>query len=504
MQAFPFVASLLLTSALLAGCLAPAEPDAISPDAGAGTSPAVAVGGGLRAIPITGFYRDYVTGVGASCHEVSDCDVVIPVGIDFTGTIAGKATGVTQAYTHGFDAAKRSWRWWKSPIAFTGTIDGCGSGSLNFFIDGDFRADASAANESGRLVHGSQTTGFADLVDVYWAFAEGPKDSLPIPIVGTAWCREPSAPGPAGELLDVPITGVYRDYVTGGGTGCLEPSAGCDPAVVSFGINFTGTMRGEAFGMARMGPASFHPEAPDHPSAEKDPVTFTGTIDGCGAGSLALVIHAVTQLDAQGGTINETGTFVPGSATGGLAGVEELFFAFDEHARWPAAVPIHGFARCRAPASEPPAAGAVRAIPIEGLYRDYTTTGGGVSCGGVGECEGYVPWMFNFTGTLTGDSQGVAYGDAHGLDLATASFTGRKTMMFTGSIEGCGSGSLAFVVSYRFQRPDDKGRPLNETGRFVPGSATTGFANVVDVYWEIADGAGSPGPVPMSGTVLCR
>jgi hypothetical protein len=148
-----------------------------------------------------------------------------------------------------------------------------------------------------------------------------------------------------------------------------------------------------------------------------------------------------------------------------------------------------------------------REIPIKGFYRDYGFfAGSGVSCVSPPDCEVYIPSGYNFTGTMTGDALGTAHGNVKGWDPSKPDrYSGWKSpISFIGTIEGCGTGSLNFAVQYRFQAPDANGLPANETGQFIPGSASTGLASVADIQWAITDFKGYPMSVPMHGTAWCR
>jgi len=169
-----------------------------------------------------------------------------------------------------------------------------------------------------------------------------PTDDLTSLPSGAAPRPHAAAPG---ELRAIPITGIYSDYPTGAGASCSSPST-CG-AVMPFGIHFTGTMAGEAMGIAHAGADSLDPAAPTHVSFTKDPVLFTGSIEGCGSGSLSFVIRGWGTADTGGLYLNETGQFVPGSASEGFAGVADVFWAVKDHNSYPRPTAIEGTAWCR-------------------------------------------------------------------------------------------------------------------------------------------------------------
>ncbi len=162
----------------------------------------------------------------------------------------------------------------------------------------------------------------------------------------------PAGPGDHGnpheeatEIIAIPVTGIYEDYATGGAVWCGTPPD-CHP-YLSFGINFTGTLTGEAMGIASDSPPD--PAHPDHANFEKKPVTFNGAIEGCGSGSLGFVIKGYLQPTAQDVFTNETIEYVPGSASTGFARVVDIFASFDgDSYAWPGPVKLSGTVWCRA------------------------------------------------------------------------------------------------------------------------------------------------------------
>ncbi len=155
------------------------------------------------------------------------------------------------------------------------------------------------------------------------------------------------------------------------------------------------------------------------------------------------------------------------------------------------------------PAASPALHDPIRAVSIHAFW-DEAFTGAGASCGASKPalCEPYLTDSANFTGGLEGQALGAIRG-APGPGPDYIGFE-KNPFVFTGSIPGCGSGSLAFIVKGWFH-PDEAGIRTYETISLVRGSTTTGLAGVVDVELVMDAHVGPDGfsKVPFGGTIWC-
>lgn len=155
--------------------------------------------------------------------------------------------------------------------------------------------------------------------------------------------QSPNATEGKHALRALPVKAMYFDYqTTAAGVGCAQPPFGC--LHMSGSVNFTGGMRGQAAYIV-------HDLPPDPATPQrflhyiKNPFTFTGSIDGCGSGSLGFTVVGFFALDNQGLQVNETLQYVPGSATTGFAGLAAAVLTIDTH-DYPNPVPITGTVWC--------------------------------------------------------------------------------------------------------------------------------------------------------------
>ncbi|HLE47819.1 MAG TPA: hypothetical protein VI818_05930 [Candidatus Thermoplasmatota archaeon] len=198
MKQVSFAASLLLTGVVLAGCVGDSQPSAperlartvvlAAPAHTLGPSEAAPEGGpgrGLgpaRAVPVKAWYDDGGAGIGLMAGKPFVTGLV-----NFTGTVKGDAAWVGKIYPptsdHLLDFAK-------DPMDFTGSIPGCGSGSMTMIGHGFFRLDARGLNTNLtlKLVPGTQSVGLAGIVAVHMTMDtyEWPAK---VPVTGTIWCR---------------------------------------------------------------------------------------------------------------------------------------------------------------------------------------------------------------------------------------------------------------------------------------------------------------------------
>ncbi len=204
----PFACLVLLLFVLaLAGCNAPAasEPaNTLAPFVGASQSADLATENATgqsqldpRAVGFVAVWEDSATGAGAICAptQVGVCEFYLRENVTLTGDWKGYAIGVVHGH---YDPATPDHLYWVKNLVFTGSIAGCGFGSVQLTVPGWFNADTGGvgvhANETIRRVPGSATDGLSTVVDLV-AYGDGyigPEMAMLggviLPIKGTVWC----------------------------------------------------------------------------------------------------------------------------------------------------------------------------------------------------------------------------------------------------------------------------------------------------------------------------
>jgi len=151
----------------------------------------------------------------------------------------------------------------------------------------------------------------------------------------------------------------------------------------------------------------------------------------------------------------------------------------------------------------------VRVIKATAVWSE-TVTGGGPSCSAANPrvCREHITSTINFTGGLHGQATAVIRGADSPPGHPTWIAFRKNPFVFTGSVPGCGSGSMAFVVDGWFydKTSGDAGEWTNETIKSVPGSTTTGLAGLVDAtfYMDAKLGPNGFENLPIAGTIRCR
>ena len=195
MNTYPFTPLVILLVASLAGCAA-SEPSVtnVNPSApvdDGGSIGSMTVGNTTaRAIPVNIWFEETLLSVsGAACDPLTNpgvCEVHFAATDNVTGSWNGTVSYIGHSH---YDPATPEYLYWvKEPFTFTGSIPGCGSGSMTFRVPGYFHIEQGGVRsvEPLHFVQGSTTTGFAGVVDVQVA-GDGMFDTT-FPLTGTIWC----------------------------------------------------------------------------------------------------------------------------------------------------------------------------------------------------------------------------------------------------------------------------------------------------------------------------
>ncbi len=533
----PCVGVLLVAS--LAGCATPKSA------ASEGTGPAVdipTVNGQIRpdligtlAIPITGAWTsegdlraDQFT---CAPEKPGGCEYYSTIFLDFTGTFTGRMTDIFHFHWAGSGSTVDA----QALRLVTGSFAGCGSGTMSMRIDGPASIDPNPDKPGSvhmkeplmSMVPGSTSTGLAAVVDAQVTLEFNlTGDSIHDGTInGAIWCRMAAVPdtSPSHEGA-VPIE-VNAKFTTDGillphSVACNPPTSPqeCELYETQY-VDYTGTMNGTLTDPA-------HAHSNGDGTLEADVLRpFTGSIAGCGSGTLVLHLKGTTgklepNLSAPGTLhlVEPKMTLFPGSTTAGFAGVVDANLTNDFIITGPASGygTISGTIWCKTAAvNETPAdAAAARIIPVATKFEtDGYAVLSSIACAPTnpGGCE--------FSGTemwwvVTGTFNGTVFDRFHAHGQPDGTFTGPAERTFTGSIAGCGSGTLTLTgtLVVNFGEPDTTYPgyvTTHEILSLVPGSGTAGFADLVDAqitadYAVSGTGNGSTKGATMAGTVTCR
>lgn len=324
----------------------------------------------------------------------------------------------------------------------------------------------------------------------------------------------------------VPATARYIPVTGSVATDGLFPpdQVACDPlragvceSYSSMLLNVTGTLTGRILANVRL-----H-GLPNGSVMAQATRIFTGIVDGCGAGTMSMGLNAiiphVEPNSERRGFIHvkePIQTLTDGSTTNGLRGLIGAKITFEFNMTGAGAIQggtLTGGVVCQG--SQDPAALTRRAGAGELRIQDRFTSDGFqtrnvASCdpARAGGCEVTATLYLDFVGTMTG--RVVDQGHLHPTG-ANGSFYGEFYRFFTGTIAGCGSGSAAFVFrdAGRFEPGAEPGSVhLREPiMRLVPGSTTTGLANLVDASLRIEFNTTQQQHIrdgTITGSVWCR
>jgi len=292
-----------------------------------------------------------------------------------------------------------------------------------------------------------------------------------------------------GPIFAIPVNALYHDSGTGASSGAWGGAPTDKNRFYETGIvNFTGSIKGDAtFVMKNADPQTGHVYDGTKTWA------FTGSIPGCGSGSLGFAGPGFGKMEGEHVRVNVTMRLVPGTQSTGLANVVDALLFADGLDTFPLPIKTTGSVWCRAPATV--SREGAKAIPVAAFYDD----GGGFV--GAGADMAYVAGMVNFTGSMQGNAPFVAKLYAPTADHLL-DFT-KDPEIFTGSIPGCGSGTMALFGKGFFRMDAPGGLYTNGSLRLVPGSTSTGLAGVVDAHLYV-DTHDWPKKVLVTGNIWCK
>ncbi|MCA1813762.1 MAG: DUF3224 domain-containing protein [Halobacteriales archaeon] len=414
---------------------------------------------------------------------------------------------------------------------FTGTLAGCGAGSVTFTYIGAGSALATPdergwtpGSENLTLVPGSQTTGFAGLLDARI------EEDFNISLVdyaaagtahGTAWCKPADVPPPASRdgaravALSGPLSTLGTSKIEVVDCDQARPEQ-CGEVYGTETVDISGPWNGTIIDHVH-----FH-YLPDGSATYVALRTFIGSIAGCGSGTLQLLGQGTTDAEPDPAVpgytdIHDLMTLAPGSTTTGFAGLVDLGSTLEgviNMATFAGHGQLEGTAWCRGPQPAAPSRAGASEIRID---QAFTSPGMHLvpdanSCDPAIEdvCEVQNSQLFLLRGTMTGTMLDINRVRFH----PDGSIRENAERIFTGSIAGCGSGTLTLEI--RGTAPPvapDLARPgyvrIEEAPMaLVAGGTSLGFAGMRDavitdqgdVHGDIAVGEGD---ATMTGTLWC-
>ncbi|MFO1532152.1 MAG: hypothetical protein ABR562_00400 [Thermoplasmatota archaeon] len=437
----------------------------------------------------------------------TQCDTSATVFVQLTGTLNGTETDAGHfAYAADGSASGAGLQ------VFAGTIAGCGSGVLRMtYVGGaaalpnpDHQGDLDGFDNL-TLVPGSQTAGFAGVVDVHLLMtfhinpvtfaAEGET-------TGSVICRPSAVPHPAAPqtatAFQVAGSAYSPGILTYDQVDCAHRTSEqqCEVYFTEI-VNMTGDVAGVD---TDTGHGHFHNDGTAEFWADE---TFSGTIKGCGSGTLTFREYGAegnTPDPMQQGSLPANGTWrlLPGSQTTGFAGVVDARLdlrgtlnPFTGEAK----VKYTGTVWCNPTPSPTFHSGTKVNIVATGwtpgaLAPDSNVCGLPSAANPTDACTtGAHEILFPISGNLNGTLVDTGFFH-YNTDLqASADVDGFQ--VFTGSIPGCGSGSMTFTYKGHFVSSPDPTKLGYENGydnlTYVQGSGTQGFAGVTG-GWILEDG----------------
>jgi hypothetical protein len=495
---------LSLTLAAASGCVTiPAPPTA-------GPGDALPNPGDLQVISIEGSAETpgALTPDQAAClppgnpNPTGDCEVFAEEFISVAGTLNGTIDDSGHYHFLADGTAVVTGR-----QVFTGSIAGCGSGSLSFTYAGATTNAVPDAQgrfpgyDNNTLVKGSATTGFAGVVDAWLRedYLIDAKYAATGTVSGKIWCDVGAVPDVSANHAGIPTVAITSTVSTVGAM--LEDQVYCDssnPGLCEQSgteiLAVRGTMNGTVVD-------SFHyHQLADGSYAGDGRQLFTGSIAGCGSGTLSFsyVGGSDGKPDlAHPGNIDgfDNLTMVPGSATTGLAGVVDarLFMTYYISAvTYAGAGPLTGTVWCTPTSLTPSPAVRTGAAAMDIVGTGFTPGALATdqqNCDPVdltnplASCELYAhELLFPTGGTFNGTFLDVGHYHYNTDTEGSADVQGFQ--VFTGSVAGCGSGTMTFAYHGHFTSSPDPANAGNLHGydnlTLVPGSTTLGLKGLVD------------------------
>ncbi len=360
--------------------------------------------------------------------------------------------------------------------------------------------------------------------------------SNPSQTVAPAVLGPGDAPGPAqtaqapvtGPLLTVPVSGTFTSdgFMPPDQVICFDPSnpiaprPGACEAYFTMFLNMSGTLTGRITDI-------FHFHALENGSIDAEGTrVFTGAVDRCGSGTMSLRLDGIAPADPNPEMPGYTHikepmqTLLQGSTTTGLAGVIDARIRFEFNTtNGPGGVSsipdgtVTGWIQCRSAGDAQTLSShdKTTAIAIAGHFTmDGAQTESQAACDvETRRCELYPDLFLDLTGPIEGRM--VDHGHFHYHDGSTdGSVDGYGERIFTGTIAGCGSGTLTLLVDGAAPpqpNPPNAFRYHEPSMKLVPGSTTTGLSGVMDadlvLEWNITvQGTIRDGTV--TGTVWCK
>ena len=437
---------------------------------------------------------------GQAVCATNGCDTSLMLMMSVAGSLAGHVV----EYGHEHVATDGS-RTLRGTLTFTGTVSGCGAGVLTFVYTG--HADAPAAAQGGKvaltsnvaLLPGSSTLGMAGVSNatLLETMLLNPDDHAGTgTLKGTILCKPALVP-----MLPPRRDGgreVHADALfdtDGAAAGDWYSCTPTNPKPCSFDAHQYWAVHGQWNGIVDDHPYSIDVALDGSLDADIERV-FTGSIAGCGSGTVTFVGHGhVGNLPSttNPGTFrgHEEWMIAPGSTTTGFAGLAAANVTADYDLTY---APYEGYARggamsgklwCQPPATMPDRKTAT-AIHIKGrLDAAGSSWPEQTVCDPLqpGVCE--ITWtqLLDFSG---GQINGIGIDHYHFHFEQDGSINATVRRVFMGSIEGCGSG--VFTMGYgpaNIPQPPDMTHPgsfitVEKPMRLVPGATTRGFASLAD------------------------
>ncbi len=463
------------------------------------------------------------------------CEWQMMMFLNTTGTFTGRFTD----FFHFHFAADGKTIVARGTRVFTGAIDGCGSGVLTLDLDG-LATLVPNAEKPGylhlveppmTLLPGSTTNGLAR-VEAATVTTEGnvtfnshgAVTSQDGRLGGTIWCR----PGPAAQgrpdhagTTAMPVSGHFTmdNSQTESQVSCDLDAKNCEYQPDLF-LDLAGTLTGRIIDHGHFHPTK-DPSDPTRGDSYGERI-FTGSVAGCGSGTMTGIVQGPTHLDPSVGNIihmrEPLTLLVPGSTTTGLGALRDIEFFFEWNMTLSGAIrdgTVKGTAWCEkgTDAAAPKDHQEARAVPAtfktttDG-FLGFKTANCGHDPAAPFDCDAY-PTQYLYANAPW---RSMILDQAHLHQYENGTIWTYAERTFWGEVPGCGSGMMTLRLSGVLPATAPVvGKPgylhmVEPTMRLVPGSTTTGLAGLVDaeLTGDLVFTGPAAGTDTFTGTVWCR